>query len=68
LNVDGKGWTDSPGWKMQQEGGVKRLVVEGSRMEFCVNNGGSEWDAPPGNYNISEPGEYEVSNGVARKQ
>ena len=68
FNVDDKGWTEAPGWQMQQAGDVKQLIVEGSRMEFCINNGGDEWDAPPGNYNITEPGNYVIANGAAHKQ
>lgn len=68
FNVDDKGWTESPGWKMEQQGDVKVLVVEGSRMEFCLNNGGDQWDAPPGNYNIFESGSYFVADGAAHKQ
>jgi hypothetical protein len=53
---------------MPTEGGRKQLVVEGSKMEFCLNNGGNDWDSPPGNYVIKEPGTYVVSGGVLKKQ
>mmetsp|Transcript_40408 Transcript_40408/g.114417 ORF Transcript_40408/g.114417 Transcript_40408/m.114417 type:complete len:283 (+) Transcript_40408:209-1057(+) len=68
FNVDDKGWTDPPGWKMLQEGDAYQLVVEGSRMEFCLNDGGDQWDAPAGNYNITESGTYVVSGGSLSKQ
>ena len=67
FNVDDKGWTDPPGWKMTQEGDSKQLVVEGGNMEFCLNNGGSDWDSPPGNYTVTEPGTYRVSGGAIHK-
>lgn len=62
-SVDGKGWTQTPGLKMTDDGECKKMVFKGSRMEFVVNNGGDNWDkldpyseSGPKNYSITSPG------------
>ncbi|EFN57161.1 hypothetical protein CHLNCDRAFT_143524 [Chlorella variabilis] len=73
-NVDGAGWTTVPGTQMQngtqQFPDKKVLTVQGRRMEFVINNGGSDWDKPnpygssgSSNYVITEPGTYRIKNG-----
>ena len=46
------------------------LPQQGRRMEFVINNGGSDWDKPnpygssgSSNYVITEPGTYRIKNG-----
>ena len=74
-NVNGKGWTTAPGIRMSGNDDNKELVLEGSTMEFVVNNGGDDWDTPdpfnedgPKNYRVSSPGTYVLSSGKLRKQ
>ncbi|KAI3434948.1 hypothetical protein D9Q98_003002 [Chlorella vulgaris] len=71
--VDGGAWTSSPGTRMQNGTqkfpNKKVLELPGRRMEFVINNGGSDWDKPNpygggnSNYVITEPGTYRVKNG-----
>ena len=53
-------------------GAVRRCAVQsGNRLEFVINNGGSDWDKPnpygsdkgPQNYVIDSPGTYRVKSG-----
>lgn len=57
----------------QQDHGVKTISIEGSRMEFVMNNGENDWDSPgrfsdkPRNYEISGPGSYRLKSGRLEK-
>eukprot|EP00127_Corallochytrium_limacisporum_P001711 Clim_evm48s77 gene=Clim_evmTU48s77 len=66
------GWTQAPGVKMDEcqlpgfEGGSwKRYTIEAGMLEFCFNDGGSNWDNPStgGNYHVNSNGIYIVDNG-----
>eukprot|EP00192_Tetraselmis_astigmatica_P021611 CAMPEP_0117671138 /NCGR_PEP_ID=MMETSP0804-20121206/13163_1 /TAXON_ID=1074897 /ORGANISM="Tetraselmis astigmatica, Strain CCMP880" /LENGTH=272 /DNA_ID=CAMNT_0005479557 /DNA_START=137 /DNA_END=955 /DNA_ORIENTATION=- len=74
-NLNGKGWTSAPGIRMSGNGDEKELVLEGTSVEFVVNNGSDDWDTPdpfdtssPKNYIISSPGVYALASGKLRKQ
>lgn len=66
------GWTSVPGHRMDRvpdSNNVKSLTIQGSRMEFVVNNGHNDWDTPspyskkPGNYVVDSPGMYRLKSG-----
>uniref|UniRef100_A0A383V548 Uncharacterized protein n=1 Tax=Tetradesmus obliquus TaxID=3088 RepID=A0A383V548_TETOB len=67
--MDGKTWTAVPGKKLttsQQDHATKTISIEGTSMEFVMNNGENDWDSPgrytdkPKNYQITEPGNYKL--------
>lgn len=61
---DGKKWTSLPGVPLKDTGaGVKLVTIAARKIEFCVNNGGGEWDSPGGNYRIDKPGVYRIERG-----
>ncbi|KAK9805187.1 hypothetical protein WJX72_004677 [[Myrmecia] bisecta] len=72
-NVDGQGWTKSPGIPMQEGredlAGKKVLEVRGHRLEFVLNDGAGDWDTPDPsgggrrNYVIDSPGRYRLKSG-----
>lgn len=42
------GWTQIPGEEMNMAGGgLREIVISGSRVEFVVNNGEGDWCDPP---------------------
>mmetsp|Transcript_19334 Transcript_19334/g.46097 ORF Transcript_19334/g.46097 Transcript_19334/m.46097 type:complete len:302 (-) Transcript_19334:295-1200(-) len=74
-NVDGRGWTSSPGIRMSGSGDNKEVVLEGRTAEFVLNNGGDDWDKPdpyssgePKNYTVDAPGTYVLARGTLKRQ
>lgn len=60
---------------MSGDGSEKELILEGTTVEFVVNNGNNDWDTPdpfnadgPKNYRISSPGIYILAHGKIKKQ
>ena len=46
--------------------GVACVLQPASRLEFVINDGGSDWDKPAGaegNYVVTAPGTYRLKNG-----
>jgi hypothetical protein len=61
-----------PGKKLttsQQDHSMKTIAIEGTKLEFVMNNGENDWDSPgrymdkPKNYEITAPGNYKLKSG-----
>jgi hypothetical protein len=72
LLVCGAAWTAVPGKKLttsQQDHAMKTISIEGTKLEFVMNNGENDWDSPgrftdkPKNYEITAPGDYRLKSG-----
>jgi hypothetical protein len=72
LAVCAAAWTPVPGKKLttsQQDHSMKTIAIEGTKLEFVMNNGENDWDSPgrfmdkPKNYQIDAPGNYKLKSG-----
>ncbi|KAF8063656.1 hypothetical protein HT031_003511 [Scenedesmus sp. PABB004] len=75
--VDGKSWTNVPGKQLtpvEGEHNTKTITIEGTALEFVMNNGDNDWDSPgrfadkPKNYMIAAPGRYRLRSGKLERE
>ncbi|GMH35832.1 hypothetical protein BSKO_03700 [Bryopsis sp. KO-2023] len=73
FNADNKGWSKSPGKKMEPGSRGHFISVDASVVEFVLTNGHNEWDRPnpysskPTNYYLDTAGEYVLRSGRLHK-